>query len=186
MSKEKISLSDIQHPLYLHPSEGPNSISVEKLQGANDYRAWRRSMEISLAAKRKLGFVTGIIKRESEDTQKADQWDTCNNMVIAWLHGSVSEHIKKTILYLNTAVEVWKHLEAMYNVTNGSRKYKIERDIYEMKQNDAKIHEYYAAMRGIWEEQDALNILPPITEMNAEVNNFVQTLNKYKEEQRLF
>ena len=58
-------------------------------------------MEKSLAAKRKLGFVTSIIKRDSEDVKKANQWDTCNNMVIAWLHGSVSKHIKKTILYFN-------------------------------------------------------------------------------------
>ena len=52
-----------------------------------------------------------------------------------------------------------------------------------MKQNGAKMHEYYATMKGIWEEQDALNILPPITEVNTEVNNFIKTLNKYKEEQ---
>lgn len=186
MSKEKISLSDIQQPLYLHPSEGPNTLSVGKLQGSSDYRAWRRSMEISLAAMRKLGFVTGVVKKDTEDEAKGEQWETCNSMVIAWIHASVSEQIKKTILYYNTAKEVWKHLESMYNVTNGSRKYKLEKDLYETNQNESKIHEFYIVMKGLWEEQDSLNILPPITEMTLKVNEFARALNAQKEEQRLF
>ena len=34
--KEKINLSDIMHPLYIHPYDGPNSVSIEKLQGSAD------------------------------------------------------------------------------------------------------------------------------------------------------
>ena len=74
----------------------------------------------------------------------------------------------------------------MYNVTNGSRKYKIKRDIYGTKQNESIIHEYYAAMRGLWEEQDALDILPPFAKVNIEVNNFIQNLNRCSEQHRLF
>lgn len=70
MSKEKINLSDIHHPLYIPPSEGPNSLFVEKLKGSGDYRSWLRSMEISLASKRKLGFVNGVVKKETEDTSR--------------------------------------------------------------------------------------------------------------------
>uniref|UniRef100_A0A803MUY5 Retrotransposon Copia-like N-terminal domain-containing protein n=1 Tax=Chenopodium quinoa TaxID=63459 RepID=A0A803MUY5_CHEQI len=79
----KISLADMQNPLYLHPGDGHNSVSVDKLTGAANYKEWRRSMEIVLASKRKLGFVTGLVKKDAEDEVKADQWDTCNNMVIA-------------------------------------------------------------------------------------------------------
>ncbi|KAL2926847.1 Uncharacterized protein RDABS01_000253 [Bienertia sinuspersici] len=63
----KITLNDIQNPLYLHPSGEPSTIVVEKLQGASDYRAWKRSMEVALASKRKMGFVTGLIVRDPED-----------------------------------------------------------------------------------------------------------------------
>lgn len=48
------------------------------------------------------------------------------------------------------------------------------------------MHEYYIMMKGMWEEQDSLNILPHITEMTLEVNEFVKALNAQKEEQRLF
>ncbi|CAO2833852.1 unnamed protein product [Amaranthus hypochondriacus] len=36
------------NPLYLHPSDGSHSIVVEKLIGAENYRAWKRSFEIGL------------------------------------------------------------------------------------------------------------------------------------------
>lgn len=45
--------------LYLHPSYGPNTLKIEpQLTGVRDNRPWKRSMEISLATKRKLGFVS--------------------------------------------------------------------------------------------------------------------------------
>lgn len=63
-------------------------------------------MEIVLVSKRKLGFVSGVIKIETEDDVKVEQWDTYNNMVIAWLMGSMSETIKRSTLFLSTAREV--------------------------------------------------------------------------------
>lgn len=63
-------------------------------------------MEIVLVSKRKLGFVTGVIKIETEDDVKVEQWDTYNSMVIAWLMGSMSETIKRSTLFLSTAREV--------------------------------------------------------------------------------
>ncbi|KAL2933752.1 GDSL esterase/lipase EXL2 [Bienertia sinuspersici] len=72
---------DPTSPLYLHPSDGTTSINIEKLQGASNYRPWRRSLEIALASKRKLGFVTGGVKRDENDKVKQECWDTCNNMI---------------------------------------------------------------------------------------------------------
>ncbi|KAL2927140.1 hypothetical protein RDABS01_034181 [Bienertia sinuspersici] len=70
--KEKATI-DIHSPLYLHPYESVTSLGVEKLQGAADYTSWCISMEISLAAKRKLDFVTGATKKDREDAQKDEQ-----------------------------------------------------------------------------------------------------------------
>ncbi|KAL2906933.1 hypothetical protein RDABS01_005643 [Bienertia sinuspersici] len=87
----KLTLSDFQNPLYLHPSDGQHSVSIKELTGAQIYREWRRSMEIILASKRKLGFVAGAVKKDTSDSEKADQFDTCNSMVIAWILANVSE-----------------------------------------------------------------------------------------------
>ena len=38
---------------------------------------------------------TGAVKKEENDEARAEMWNTCNDMVIAWILGSVSESIKK-------------------------------------------------------------------------------------------
>lgn len=99
----------------MHPSDGPHTIAVEKVTGPEDYRAWRRTMELTLACKRKLGFVTGPVKRDEKDPVKQDLWDTFHSMVVAWLNISVSDQIRKSIFYFGTARDIWVHLEACYN-----------------------------------------------------------------------
>ncbi|KAL2942624.1 Retrovirus-related Pol polyprotein from transposon TNT 1-94 [Bienertia sinuspersici] len=188
MTEKQISVPgvDPQSPLYINPSDGPTSISIDKLTGAADYRPWRRTMEISLVAKRKLGFVTGSVKRDEKDNTKQELWDTCNNLVISWLHRSVSEQIKKSILYYNTTREIWLHLKTCYNVTNGARKYKLNKEVYDTHQNGASVSEYYTTMKSLWDEQDSLNLLPSITQLNPEIDAFMGAMKKQKEEERLF
>lgn len=106
----RLTYADMQNPLFLHPSDGPTSISVTKLQGASDYRAWKRSFEIQLSSKRKLGFIQGTVTRSITDEIHASQWDTCNDLVISWLHDNVSDNIKQYILFINSAYEIRKHL----------------------------------------------------------------------------
>ena len=177
---------EITSPLYLHPSDGSSSINIEKLQGASNYRSWKRSLEISLASKRKIGFVTGVVKRDGSDIVKQEAWDTCNNMVISWILFNVSEPIKKSIMFVEHASEIWKFLEQRFLVSNGSRKYRLNKELYETKQQGKSITDYYTDMRGLWEELDALNHLPPISTMNIEINAFIVALNQQHEEQKLF
>lgn len=107
-------------------------------------------------------------------------------MVVSWILGSVSEPIKKSVMFLNSSCEIWKQLEKRYAVTNGSRKYKISKEVYETKQGGRSVTDYYTEMRGLWEELESLSCLPPITTLNPEINAFVKALSEQQEEQRLF
>ncbi|KAL2926658.1 Copine-3 [Bienertia sinuspersici] len=121
-----VSMVDIHSPLYLHPSKSITSLTVEKLQGVSNNRLIKKDKE-----------------DEQKDEQKAEQKVTCNNMVIARLHASVSKQIKMSILfYVSTACEVWRQLERTFNVANGSRKYKSEKEMMGTKQNGANIYEF--------------------------------------------
>ncbi|XP_071727129.1 uncharacterized protein [Rutidosis leptorrhynchoides] len=177
----------VQNPLFLHPSDGPGSLSIqEKLTGAQNYRSWRRSMEISLLTKRKIGFVTGTIVRSENDPVKAEAWDTCNNMVISWIMNSVSESIVKSIMFVGTASEIWTQLEKRFALSNGSRKYKLHKDRYENEQQGNLVSDYYTRFKCIWEELDSLSDLPRISNVTHEVVAFLTALNKQKEEEYLF
>ncbi|XP_071686434.1 uncharacterized protein [Rutidosis leptorrhynchoides] len=178
---------DYQNSLFLHPSEGPGSLAVqEKLTGAQNYRSWRRSIEIALSTKRKIGFITGTIARSITDNASAEQWDTCNNMVISWLMNSVSDSIAKSIMFIGTTVEIWKQLEKRFALSNGSRKYKLHKETYAMVQQDMIINEYYTKLKIIWEELDSMNQLPRVTNVTPEINAFLAAYNQQKEELHLF
>ena len=107
-------MADMLSPLYLHPSDGPHTgVITEKLNGPSNYKAWKCDMELGLATKRKLGFVTGLVKRDKEDATKQDQWDTCNSMVVAWLTGSMEPHVKETVRYMRNAKEITEYYSKM-------------------------------------------------------------------------
>lgn len=186
MATSRLSFTDLQNPLFLHPFDGPTSISVPKLQGACDYRVWRRSFEIQLSAKRKLGFVDGSVSRNAADAVEANQWDTCNNMVISWIHFNISDNIKSSVLFISSAYDIWKQLEKRFSLTNGSRKYKLNKDLFNLRQNGMKVSDYLTCLSGLWEEIDSMNILPTVAATTPEIIKLLNTIDTIKEEARLF
>ncbi|KAL2904693.1 Retrovirus-related Pol polyprotein from transposon RE2, partial [Bienertia sinuspersici] len=169
------TLSDMLSPLYLHPYDGPHTGTIqEKLDGPSNYRAWRRDMEIVLASK------------DPKDAEKQDQWDTCNSMVIAWMIGSMTSHVKESVMYVRNARDMWMQLERRFSLTNGTRKYKLNKVVYDLRQKEQSVTEYYTTMKSLWDELDAMSNLPPITVMTLEVQTFVNARNKQRDEERLF
>ena len=181
----RVSFQDIANPLFIHPSDGASAIQIEKLQGSSDYRSWKRAMEINLASKRKLGFVQGTIDKPTDAVQ-AELWEICNNMVIAWLTHNVSASIMKSVMFMTSARDIWLNLEKRFALTNGSRKYKINKDLYDLKQQSKSVNEYYTSMRSLWEELDALNTLPLVKEHTNEVKTLLAAIFQEQEETKLF
>lgn len=131
--------------LYLHPSEGTNSVQIEKLDGTN-WRSWSKKMEITLSAKRKLGFITGAVKRDKTDQVKQEAWDACNDMVVAWIINNLSDSIQNSIMYSGNAHQIWSALQKRFQVAHGARKYQLNKDLYETKQNEKSVVDYYTSM----------------------------------------
>ncbi|GJS35116.1 hypothetical protein Tco_0533498 [Tanacetum coccineum] len=73
----------------------------------------------------------------------SDQWDTCNNMVISWLMTFVNESIAKSIMFVSTASEIWLQLEKRFALSNGSRKYKLNMEIYDTKLSEESQREVF-------------------------------------------
>uniref|UniRef100_A0A803LR02 Retrotransposon gag domain-containing protein n=1 Tax=Chenopodium quinoa TaxID=63459 RepID=A0A803LR02_CHEQI len=136
-------------------------------------------MEISLGSKRKYGFVTGTVGRDLSDRIKQEAWDTCNNMIIARILGNVSDSIKKSIMFISNCSQIWRQLEQRYVVANGSRKYQLNKEIYETKQSGKSVTDYYTDLKILWEELESMTSLPPITTTNAEITAFLTALNQH-------
>jgi len=168
----KFNLHDVQNPLFLHPSDGPTSISLgDKLVGSSNYRTWKRNMEITLSTKRKSVFVLGTLPKPTDDEIKGELWDTCNNMVISWIMNNVSGSIGKSILFVQSSSEIWTHLK---------RCFALSKEVYAMKQNNLSISEFSTKVKGIWEELEAMSELPVFSTVSDEITRFLAALHKQK------
>ena len=177
-------MTDLQNSLLLYPSKGPGLLAIqEKLIGTWNYRSWRREVEIGLATKRKLGFFKELLR---DDPVKADMLDTYNSMVIVWLTNSMTDSITKSMVFLNSALNIWIQLERRFSLSNGSRKYQINKEIYSFKQNHSLVNDYYATfevfIRGTGINESTTSDHNHYDEIKA----FIEVMNQQQEEQRLF
>lgn len=74
---------DLSHPLYIHPSDNPDSLLASVPFNRPSLVLWRSSMITSLSAKNKLGLVDGRISKPTSDSPYYAYWERCNNMVKA-------------------------------------------------------------------------------------------------------
>ncbi|GJW84599.1 cysteine-rich receptor-like protein kinase 8 [Tanacetum coccineum] len=158
------------NPLYIHPFDGPRSLPIqEKFIGAQNYRSWSHSIKIGLSIKRKLGFVKGIVLRPPHvpvpptaaamNAVNTELWESCNNLVISLILSYVSDSIAKLIMFIGIASEIWTQLETRFSLSNGSRKYKLSKECFKIKQH--------------------VTVTP-------KMSIFLIVVEKQKEEQRLF
>lgn len=72
---------------------------------------------------------------------KQEVWDTCNNMS-SRIFNNVTDSIRKSIIFVENAHEIWKMLEERFMASNGSRKNRLNKKIYETKQKSRSIIDY--------------------------------------------
>jgi len=87
---------------------------------------------------------------------------------------------------LHSAIEIWLQLDQRFSLSNGLRKYKINKEVYEVKQNRSSMSEYYTRLKCLWSKLKDMNELPKISVIIEDIATFLQALNKQKEKQRLF
>ncbi|KAK9681574.1 hypothetical protein RND81_10G012100 [Saponaria officinalis] len=144
------------------------------LTGSENFPLWKRQMELALSAKRKLGYVTGKIAKPKEDKEKIETWTVANNQVITWISQNVSERIKMDVL------------EKRYMVANGARKFKLNRESYEITHSGRSVEEYFIQLQVVWDELDRMNVLPQITKITTEIAEYLAAVDKQEKERKLF
>jgi len=75
-------------------------------------------------------------------------WLTGDYSVITWLLNSLKEKISRSVMCLPTAKHTWDTLKVMYeNEKNPSRVFEIYKRMFELKQGDRSVPEFYGELK---------------------------------------
>ncbi|XP_060201784.1 uncharacterized protein LOC132630216 [Lycium barbarum] len=148
---------DSNRPYHLHPSDTPGMNLVSVVFDGKGYPASRRSVLISLSAKKKFGFINGVVKAPDLNSTDFEQWICCNDIVIAWLLNSLSKDIKDSVIFSKTAKEFWDSLEHRFGKSNAAKLFHLQKELSMLVQGSTDISTYFTKIKRIWDELDSLN-----------------------------
>ncbi|KAL8139918.1 hypothetical protein V2J09_005939 [Rumex salicifolius] len=147
-------------PLWIHHSEPSNYVLSTRLLNDRNYYKWRRVAEVSLKEKNKMAFVTGDLKKPASDAPFFAQWERGNSLVTSWIFHSVEKDIAESLLFYDTAVEIWSDLKLRFGAPNCSRIFQVQKELFTVSQGSMSISSYYTAFKRLWDEYFVLVDLP--------------------------
>jgi hypothetical protein len=103
------SQGSVNDPHYVHHLDNPTMVLVTPLLSRDNYGTWLRAINMALRAKNKLGFVDGTLIKPTSSNDLS-QWERCNDLVCSWIFNSIKGEIRSSILYDETAREIWLDL----------------------------------------------------------------------------
>jgi len=106
----------------------------------------------ALSVKNKLEFVLDTHPCPSKDHPTYAAWNHYNNMVVSWLVHLISVPIRKSIIWMDLAVDVWNDLKTRYSRGNLSRISDMQMEAATLCQGDQSVTDYFTKLRIIWDE----------------------------------
>ncbi|KAI5412098.1 hypothetical protein KIW84_056961 [Lathyrus oleraceus] len=86
-------------------------------------------------------------------------WDKDDSAIITWLWNSISPEISRNCMYLSSAKAVWEYLRHSYSMKqNMSACYDLKRKIFNTKQGNLSITEYFGVLNGLNVEFDPIRV----------------------------
>ncbi|BFG20566.1 hypothetical protein CerSpe_068400 [Prunus speciosa] len=155
-------------------------IAPEKLTGRVNYDSWARAARISIASKKKLGYITGTKKApKQEDVEAYEDWEEENCTVQTWLLNAMEKHVRALFDRLTTAKAIWNAVEKTYSVSNNSSKiYELTKRSVNNMQAGRTLEAYYEELQIIWQELDAIN--PPQIKNEIDLCTHLVTVTNFR------
>ncbi|XP_073287721.1 uncharacterized protein [Primulina huaijiensis] len=152
VSAGRASIDDPLSPYFLHHSDNPAiSLVSQPLTGDNN-ASWSRAMIIAMTVKNKLGFLDGSIAKPADTDSNFSSWIRNNNIVIAWILNSVSKDISASILFAESAAEIWNDLRERFQQSNGPRIFQLRRELINLRQDQQSVAVYFTKLKSLWDE----------------------------------
>ena len=141
-------------------------------------------MRIALSAKQKLQFIDGTSEKPEADSPLLTHWQRCNDMVISWLLNSLHKSIRDSVIFCDTASEIWKELNERYGQSNKARHFQAQKEVCCISQGDLDIVSYFNKAKKVWDEFTAVNGMPwcECKKCGCDING---RLHQYLQEQKI-
>ncbi|MCH79625.1 hypothetical protein A2U01_0000378 [Trifolium medium] len=159
-SQNKGYQNDTLNPYFLHSNENPNHALVTPLLSGSNYHSWSRAMTMALKSKNKIKFINGSLPKPDDEDADSLAWDRCNTMIMSWISNSVDSDISQSILWMDSAYEIWEDLKERFYQGDVFRISDIQEEIYYLKQGDSTISAYYTKLKRLWQELDNFRPIP--------------------------
>ncbi|KAL9420128.1 hypothetical protein AB3S75_037830 [Citrus x aurantiifolia] len=129
-------------------------LTGHKLNGKN-YLEWAQSIKLVVDGKGRLGYITGETKEPKKTDPTWKTWKSENSLVMSWLINSMEVSIGRTYLFLPTAKDVWDAVRETYSdLKNSSQIFELKTRLWQTRQGDRAVSEYYNEMKALWQELD--------------------------------
>lgn len=164
------------------PSFDSHSLQItqHKLNGLN-FREWFQSVILVIRGRGKVGYLTGAITPHLDTAPTYSTWEAENSIVMAWLINSMEPSIGRTYLFYKTAKEIWEAVQEIYSdLENTSQCYEIRSKIWNTRQGNLTVTEYYNSLMELWQEIDLFY------EMGWSCTTDAEKYKKMLEKERIF
>ncbi|XP_023888369.1 uncharacterized mitochondrial protein AtMg00810-like [Quercus suber] len=95
---------------------------------------WARSVFLALSSRNKFGFVNGSISEPDPTSPLFNSWNRCNITILSWLTNSLSPDLKASVIYINSAKDLWIDLKNRLSQDNTPRLFKLQKEISHLVQ----------------------------------------------------
>ncbi|CAL1411708.1 unnamed protein product [Linum trigynum] len=140
------------HPYFIGSGDSSTAQLVSVVLTGPNYHSWARSMRFGLLSKNKISFVDPSVPTPPVGDPLFQAWQMCDTLVLSWILRSLSPEIAQSVLWLNTAVEVWRDLQERFSIADLVRIADLQYEIYGLKQGDLSISAFFTKFRVLWDE----------------------------------
>ena len=136
---------------------------------SSKYLLWKTQFESFLSSQSLLGFVNGSSQRPTPTTtvrtgdtvtEEANpefvKWIHKDQLVMAWLFGSLTEEALRSVYGLTSAQEVWFSLGKKYNRVSATRKLDLQRKLQGMTKTQKTMSEYLSEVKSVCDQLDSI------------------------------
>ncbi|XP_075674989.1 uncharacterized protein LOC142644217 [Castanea sativa] len=153
IARAAIADESANNPFFLPTNENFGLIlTSQPLTGPENNMTWARSVFLALSSRNKFGFVNGSISKPDPTSPLFNSWNRCNTTILSWLTNLLSPDLKASVIYINSAKDLWIDLKNRLSQDNTPRLFEVQMEISHLVQGSMSVSSYFTKFKTLWDE----------------------------------